>query len=186
MSEITKKMLAQALRTKMAQKPFDKITIKELVDACGVNRQTFYYHFPDIYGLLRWSLQQDARHFLNKYTSVTVWQAGVMDLLCYIRQNRAVCLCALNSLARDELERFVYHEVHRLVLASMQELGSDFHLSVVDRDFIARFYALSLCALVLHWVKHGMKESPELLIEKLSLTIHGNLRAAMERFAAQN
>jgi len=32
-------------------------------------------------------------------------------------------------------------------------------------------------------MKNGMKESPEDLIEKLSLTIQGNIRSAMERFA---
>ena len=30
----------------------DKITIKDLVEICGVNRQTFYYHFDDVYDLL--------------------------------------------------------------------------------------------------------------------------------------
>ncbi len=45
-------------------------------------------------------------------------------------------------------------------------------------DFILYLYAL-----VLHWMKNGMKESPEDLIEKLSLTVQGNIRSAMERFA---
>ena len=51
------------------------------------------------------------------------------------------------------------------------------------KEFVARFYTLSLCSLVVHWMKNGMKESPEDLIEKLSLTIQGNIRSAMERFA---
>ena len=51
------------------------------------------------------------------------------------------------------------------------------------KEFVARFYTLSLCSLVLHWMKNGMKESPEDLIEKLSLTVQGNIRSAMERFA---
>ncbi len=46
-------------------------------------------------------------------------------------------------------------------------------------DFILYLYV----PFVVHWMKNGMKESPEDLIEKLSLTIQGNIRSAMERFA---
>ena len=155
MSEITKKSLANALYQKMKVKPLDKITIKEIVDECGLNRQTFYYHFPDIFGLLEWMFQQDAEKLMKKYNNIDVWEQGFMELLCYIKKNKAVCMCTLHSLARDELERFVYKDVHQL----------------------------SLCSLVVHWMKNGMKESPEDLIEKLSLTIQGNIRSAMERFA---
>ena len=55
-SEHTKTMLCQALKKKMAQKPLDKITIRELADDCGLKRQAFYYHFEDIYDLVRWMM----------------------------------------------------------------------------------------------------------------------------------
>ena len=112
MSEITKKSLANALYQKMKVKPLDKITIKEIVDECGLNRQTFYYHFPDIFGLLEWMFQQDAEKLMKKYNNIDVWEQGFMELLCYIKKNKAVCMCTLHSLARDELERFVYKDVH--------------------------------------------------------------------------
>ena len=112
-----------------------------------------------------------------------VWEQGFMELLCYIKKNKAVCMCTLHSLARDELERFVYKDVHRLILGIMDEVGGDLTVEEDGKEFVARFYTLSLCSLVVHWMKNGMKESPEDLIEKLSLTIQGNIRSAMERFA---
>ena len=183
MSEITKKSLANALYQKMKVKPLDKITIKEIVDECGLNRQTFYYHFPDIFGLLEWMYQQDAEKLMKKYNNIEVREQGFMELLCYIKKNKAVCMCTLHSLARDELERFVYKDVHQLILGIMDEVGGDLTVQEDGKEFVARFYTLSLCSLVVHWMKNGMKESPEDLIEKLSLTIQGNIRSAMERFA---
>ena len=32
----------------------EKITVKEIVDACGTTRQTFYRHFQDKYDLVNW------------------------------------------------------------------------------------------------------------------------------------
>lgn len=54
MATSTKKALAAALKKMMEVKPIDKITVKDLVEICGVNRQTFYYHFDDVYDLLEW------------------------------------------------------------------------------------------------------------------------------------
>ena len=44
----TKKALAEALKNAMKSKKFSAITISEIVEACEVNRKTFYYHFQDI------------------------------------------------------------------------------------------------------------------------------------------
>ena len=54
MSEITKKALAESLKKLLSKNKLNKITIKEITEDCGVNRQTFYYHFKDIYDLLEW------------------------------------------------------------------------------------------------------------------------------------
>ena len=44
----TKRALADALKQMMEIKPIAKITVKDLVEICNVNRQTFYYHFDDV------------------------------------------------------------------------------------------------------------------------------------------
>ena len=53
-SNITKKALAQSLKELGATKNLDKITVADITDHCGVNRQTFYYHFNDKYDLINW------------------------------------------------------------------------------------------------------------------------------------
>ena len=54
----TKKALSNALKDAMKKKSFQKITVRELRQACNVNRKTFYYHFSDIYALLKWTLEE--------------------------------------------------------------------------------------------------------------------------------
>lgn len=56
----TQQCLAAALKNAMENKKLSKITISELCAACNVNRKTFYYHFQDIYALLKWMLEQEA------------------------------------------------------------------------------------------------------------------------------
>ena len=55
MAKNTKLSLSTALLELLEAKPLDKITVTELVKKCGVNRQTFYYNFRDIYDLVEWT-----------------------------------------------------------------------------------------------------------------------------------
>ena len=61
MSEITKKALAETLKKLLSKNKLNKITIKEITEDCGVNRQTFYYHFKDIYDLLEWIYKNEVK-----------------------------------------------------------------------------------------------------------------------------
>ena len=58
-SQATKQALVDSLKQLLTKKSFSKITVTEIVENCGYNRKTFYYHFEDIYSLLRWMLEQD-------------------------------------------------------------------------------------------------------------------------------
>ena len=52
MPSFTKKAIMEAFLHLIEKKPLDKITVRDLVDECGVNRNTFYYYFQDIYAVL--------------------------------------------------------------------------------------------------------------------------------------
>ena len=56
MRQTTKEAIAQAFEGLLEKRSIDKITVKDIVAECGVNRQTFYYHFRDIYDLMEWTL----------------------------------------------------------------------------------------------------------------------------------
>ena len=50
----TKQRIADVLRQLMAEKPFEKITVRNLMDATNMQRQSFYYHFRDTRDVLMW------------------------------------------------------------------------------------------------------------------------------------
>ena len=43
-----KPLIADAFIKLSKEKNIDKITVKDIVDECGISRQSFYYHFQDI------------------------------------------------------------------------------------------------------------------------------------------
>ena len=61
MSDITKRAISASLKRLLLTKSLNKITIQDIADDCGINRQTFYYHFQDIYDLVEWVCYEDAK-----------------------------------------------------------------------------------------------------------------------------
>ena len=59
-SQITKKALALSIKKLMETIPLSKISIRQIADNCGVNRQTFYYHFKDKFDLVNWIYYTEA------------------------------------------------------------------------------------------------------------------------------
>ena len=53
-SNITKRALAVALKSLLAERPFAKVSVRDICEACGMSRKSFYYHFQDKYELLNW------------------------------------------------------------------------------------------------------------------------------------
>ncbi|MGN0553906.1 MAG: TetR family transcriptional regulator, partial [Oscillospiraceae bacterium] len=70
MSLKTKNALAVALKKAMETKKLSKITVSELIAECNVNRKTFYYHFQDIYALLKWMLEEEAIEVVKQFDMV--------------------------------------------------------------------------------------------------------------------
>lgn len=66
MSELTKRAIQESFKKLLSNQPLDKITVKNITDDCGVNRNTFYYHYSDIYQLLEEIFLTEAQKSVEK------------------------------------------------------------------------------------------------------------------------
>lgn len=98
MSVITKKALAQSLKDLMQKMPLSKITVQNIVDACGLNRQTFYYHFGDVYELLGWIFENEAARDITHGLTPDNWEEKLLRMFCYLKENRVFCQNTLHSI----------------------------------------------------------------------------------------
>ena len=168
-SQQTKQALAAALKELMAQKPIENITIHDLTEHCGIRRQTFYYHFEDVYDLLRWMFQEEGIALLEQQKGAILWQEGLLQLFRYIEENRAVCLCELKSVGRKELKRFFEADIHAIIYRTVEQLGNEVGaiqagVTKDDVDLLTHFYVLACVGLLESWLLGEIDRTPEELI----------------------
>ena len=56
MSQSTQRAIVETTMRLVEQKTVKKITVRDIVEACGITRNTFYYYFHDIYEVLEQAL----------------------------------------------------------------------------------------------------------------------------------
>ena len=76
----TKIALEASLKELLKKKPFDKITIADLTEDCGISRMAFYYHFKDIYDLVEWACVEDGKKALRDKKTYDTWQEGFAQI----------------------------------------------------------------------------------------------------------
>ena len=107
MSKLTQKAMAQAISDLLQTRTLDKITIKDITDACDLTRNTFYYHFHDVYDLLRWLFEEKSREIMERYEDQDDWEGGLEETLHYLYDNKAMFLHIYESISYDLLFRFI-------------------------------------------------------------------------------
>lgn len=179
MSTITKNALATSLKKLMNSTPLDKITVKSIVSDCGVNRQTFYYHFQDVYDLLGFIYKTEVIANISDCKSYDTWESGFLKVFYYVKENKKLCMNTLNSLGRDHLETFLHNEVFKLLIDVVEEVAKGLDVSDLNKKFIANFYTFAFIGTLISWMKNDMKESPESIIHNIDTLIKGNIKKAL-------
>ena len=188
-SHTTKQAICSSLKELMVQKPLDKITVSEIMDHCGMVRQHFYYHFEDIYDLVRWMFQEEAISLLKRQEGVLLWQEGLLQLFQYLQENRAVCLCALNSLSRNHLKHFFYTDLYSIIRHTVITVADEVGLASNeegDLELFTHFYVIALAGLVESWLLGEIDKTPEELIRFTDKFLRDQMRGSVLRQTQQD
>lgn len=174
MSNLTKKALKESLKGLLIKKPLNKITIAELTDDCELNRMTFYYHFKDIYDLVEWSLQEEAKAIVGAKKTYATWQEGFLDVFKETQKNEILMTNIYNHLSREKIEEYFNTITFSFVYPVIEEKYKKDNLSKKEKIFITNFYKFAFVGIILDWMENDMEEDPNEIIKKTNNIINGN------------
>ena len=182
----TKKKIADCVRQLMKRKEISKITIGDIMEATGMSRQSFYYHFKDIYDLVEWSCLEDATQALQEKKTYETWQEGLQQIFEAVLENKPFIMNVYHSVSREQIETYLFHLTHDLLYGVVQEKAKGTGISEADQSFIADFYKYSFTGVMLDWIKDGMKVDYHMIAEKMHRTMEGNVVNSIRNFEKRN
>lgn len=178
-------MLAASLKKLMGKTKLNKISVQDITEDAGLNRQTFYYHFHNVFELLGWIYQTEALDSIAPYRSYSNWGEGFRRIFHYIEENRAFCLNTLDSIARSYLEDYLYNTTCGVIREVVEDIPASQRVDEADKHFLVQFYTLAFMGLIIQWMKNNMVEPPDLIVNKLEKMLNGQFLQALDSFSAR-
>ena len=182
MATSTKEALAAALRHMMNVKPIGKITVKDLVEICGVNRQTFYYHFDDVYDLLEWVFEEDANRVLPHKVIYEHWREDMLIFMDYLQSNSVFTLNVYNSNSRIYMLRYLEEKMEACIRSFAVIVSEGVNIDRQDFEFVVKFYAKCAIGLIAHWMDLGMQLPKEITTERILTVMDNSVENMLARF----
>ncbi len=177
----TKRTLAASLKTFMGKKPLSKITVSEIIADCGVNRKTFYYHFTDIYALLKWMLEEEAIEVVKQFDLLVDYREAVLFVMHYVRENKHLLCCAYDSMGRDEMKRFFYADFIGITRKVVQNAEQQLGIRAEDnfKEFLAHFYTEAVAGLLIDEFTDKEGHDPEKAADYFALILKNSLPSVL-------
>ena len=171
----------EALITLLEKKDFEYITVKEICEAAGVNRSTFYLHYENTSDLLKETTAYVLDHFASYFSVdaervvIGLVNCDLQDLkfinvkylhpyLSFIKDNQRVFSAVLSQPTTFDSKAIF----QRLFDNIFKPILDRFHYPRDEQNYVMMFYLNGITAIITEWLKNGCQKS----IEDISAIIH--------------
>lgn len=158
MADFTKKAIRDAFIRLLNEKPLKQISIRNIVEECGINRNTFYYHFQDIPQLLESIISEDADRLIMEHPTIDSMEECLDAIINFALKNKNAVLHIFKSVNRDMYEQYQWRVCHHVVSKYVDGLLDGRTISDKDREFIISYVECVSFGLIIRWLEGGMKD----------------------------
>lgn len=158
MPSFTKKAIQQSFLKLLNEKPMKQITVKDIVEDCGINRNSFYYHFADIPSLAEGIVMEDAERLIREHPTIDSLEEGIGAALQFAQENRRAVLHIYHSVSRDVFETYLMRICEYVVTTYIRTAFPNAKLSEKDNRALIRFYKCECFGQIIQWMNDGMKD----------------------------
>ncbi len=161
-SNDTKAKIAYTLRTMIGTEPFEKIKVADLAEAAGISRQTFYYHFTNMFDVYRWVIDRDRQYLDQSKTGLYAPSPFmiVVDICQAAYRNKELTLAFLTGGYEADMRKVLRETLYSAVRSNM-EYVSDGEFDRKSLDNISYFFADGCIGIIANWAYGGMSASVE-------------------------
>lgn len=144
-----KQTIADTLLKLLDKKSVDKITVKELVNTCGISRQGFYYHFCDIMEVVEWIIAQSLQNAVNASLNASTPQEALRIVILTLNRDEKLIRHLLNSQRRVEVERLLIQSTQEYIKKLLRTRANKLMFHASDLDAFIRFHSYGLVGMLL-------------------------------------
>lgn len=180
MSGFTKTAIMDAFLQLLDEMPMERITVQDIVQRCGVSRNTFYYHYGDVYALLEATFRRDIQRLRDARPPGEPALEGLQRLAERVKARQRVFAHIYSSVNHDFLQRFLFQATEEVFMEYIQKTAQGLEIPDKDLRFVCYAYQSMLVGIFLNWVRDGMKGDMYETMEQLHRIFLNNTRHMLQ------
>ncbi len=159
MSVFTKKAIRETFLKLLREKPVSRITIREIVEECQINRNTFYYYYHDLPELIEEILTEETEKAVSRCNNVNSVEECVELIVNDLLTNKKVILHLHQSSVSNRMfyEQYLRKVCEHFISSFLENPLSEMGLSETDKNTLVRFYQCACFGYLIEWLDNGMK-----------------------------
>lgn len=144
-----KTRIVEAFAKLSKEKNIDKITVKDIVDECGISRQAFYYHFQDILEVIEWATEQAFQKLLERSLALDDPEAVLREFITASEEKNVLLQKLLNSQKREQIERLMVRSVRAYLRELIERKGAKPDIPYENVEIALSFCTYGIVGLLL-------------------------------------
>lgn len=162
----TEEMLCRTFLDLLRKQPFSKITIQRIAGSCNVNRQTFYYHFDNIYDLMGTAFLEHYGRVLSRGRDWPL-ENRLYVFFHWMADNRGMLRNLCGAVERETIRKVLFPLVFLTVGKDGQTPGKSVMDAEHQEEFDRYFLAGAVTQYAIEWADSDFRELPERMAGRL-------------------
>jgi len=134
-----KEIIADSFMELAKKKDIDKITVKNLVDDCGISRQSFYYHFQDILDVIEWQSKRMEKEISEQCKNAGSLEEAVRIMVLAFADNFDLIERFQDSQKRKFIEQMVMDSLQDRMRKNIREVVTEHQIRISSSHAEAMF-----------------------------------------------
>ncbi len=183
MKVTSKEQIQASFRRLLFAKSLDKITVRDIVEDCGLTRNTFYYHYEDIYDLFDDYLDMQTRAVWKAMDPNSPWDEVLLKLICGIFDSPQTGRHIMHSKKSNTMRRYLNRLLEVMIDRYIDKNLMGLQVGIEDRRMICDGVTHGIYGLLEQWLTGPDAPAMHGNLRRVLKSFEGGIRSALEYYA---
>ena len=155
----TESKYREALKELILTKPLEEITVQVLCDKVNTPRQTFYYHFRDIYDVINSIILEEK---IDRSNEIKI-QSIIKNTITYTNKNFQFLYSLMNSYAKDLIIEFYYSHFYKKIGENLKKAKAPYANDI--NRYLSNLFSKEFC----YYISTKKREKSSVLTKRLMI-----------------
>ncbi len=181
MAALTREAIKNAFIELLDERPMSRITVKDVVLRCGINRNTFYYYFADLPALAQAVVAEGFIEALSESIELHSIEDCLEHTLVLALEHRQAIMNLYRSTDREQFELIQWRICEQIVSQFLDDYLKERRVMPEDRQFLQDYVRAALFGIAMDWLHRGLNPEITEEIHRMCQLKQGHLEEVLSR-----